>query len=846
MDDNTFTELSNMFARNGGRKAADLVNDPPVDLDQAEAGGSGLYGGEQATVREPTWGDRLRTTYEHGRAGANILGAEATLHVPHAIAGGMAGVGKGAYDLIRSGGDFGEAWESVKEGYDMPFAPLRDERAITNDLVETGLAMASGGPATMMGKGLWQAGRYGAGKAAAKLGGAPGMAEDAAQQFRNVKQNSGMMGDAAETHRRTAAGSPNRFSWLKDPSMRTWREAKTGAGMEFVNTLLATGQLDEGVWGSFMGALGGAGGQIVLGEVAPWLAKYALGDSGPFSNVGTGLYDAGPGMKYSGSNVYDGGPPVQQTGVRPQPVVDAVKNLEDGQYFADTTIPGERREELVHRLAQYAAEVTFPHGVEGQPGMSLMLDSRNYARAMDSVLGFVDKTNENLKASMDATLGAPVSNYHHYQQTQGKLSNGRMAYRQLTDVTGLGGTKVDFNKAQLELQRQFLKNLGNYDDKKGVAEQFSNLGGASPMYSEVLRMFRGATEKESVSGEVGMLPTERLGERQTIPPTTLSTMIDTRRRIAEKYLDTGSILRGVNKSQRRDATMMLKSLDDMIVQVAGDRLPETARKEFATYLGQDDAFRMGKEFQAKNRALEEDPESGKNIIEFFDGLPADQKETFVRGYESAIVEDMHNRSPMEAMQNIFGGRMGKGVPRENWFNVNAGNEEVLRHILKPAQVEALKKIYNEDAVLADYSILLANVLHSKARHPTAITDAQRDMDELIMTNAVARGGIGLLSNAVIGAAGRVQASSGPAEASVLMNLLGMQKGVTDGGKGDLVDYLTRVNKGYTKPSKQKGGGYGAQAVSSGTREVEEAEEEESPSAGLMEALDWLGRESADQ
>lgn len=497
---------------------------------------------------------------------------------------------------------------------------------------------------------------------------------------------------------------------------------------------------DIGV-GAGLGALGGAGGQALLGEAAPYVMRTLKGStdkqaiSDAITEPGIDAADSAQNLlgKIESSDEVDllNLPYDTATQAGRNQEIKSLQNLSDAVIEGDIVLP-DLRARSPKRPKIYG-------------------DEEAAALAVENIVKAQNQTIETAKRNISSVAGPPEDSAQRIAAMNNRLGNVRTAY---DNMFGLGpnqsGSKSipgkEFND---RLDRMLLDITG----AQNVADiQDPDL---QSMANAVRHAVRGNVQlpnsrlvvMQAMQRDGGDIDPELLGEA------TLSGIHKARMMIA-KQAEPG-VIDGTSYTKKdpkvRSANKLKEQLDGLLDELTNGAY-SVNRDAFARIASYNEHIELGRE-AARTRSTEV-PEIGQNIVTWLKAKgegAADRelKDAFLKGYRSQIGEEM------------LGQKGARQVATEIFDNIDdpidQGSEfsKVIKAIYSPKELDKINSVTKY--LVPKYSELrrLEEAVRARQAKPTESPEGLRGNDEIILTDPIlGQNSISFLSTAARGARGR--------------------------------------------------------------------------------------------
>lgn len=510
-----------------------------------------------------------------------------------------------------------------------------------------------------------------------------------------------------------------------------------------------------------IGMLAGAGGQMILGELAPRALKYGLQpDTLAKERVSDRLLGTGVGRSQRAADIranYD----------------DAIA-MDRNPLLQEQNL--EKRAQTVQRLGDSIAEATFPEGKGATAGATQEMTDR-YFQTVKAVDDIIEQTNTRINNRFDTALDERRSSWGRKQVQDRQTKTYKKIYDSLEDTSSpeaLGSIQRNFHETTDSVGERFAK-LAH----KGDVTHAKN----SKLYNQVVRDLQpkevnphAKTVKvkehgDAIYDEAG----EKIGEVDLATENTyVGDLMNARKKLSAQ-LQPGGTIGGttVNSQMITEGRHLLKALDDEIASIVGDTHGQAA-KGFGKYMGMREAEAMGIEFY--DHKLLEDPQYGRDLTEYMKMLEKDPDalDAFRYGYRQAMRQDISDRNAVTVMNELVGDVMDKSgkVDLTDISKVKSTGIENLRKVLGDQEADSLIREFTLENELKNQEQALRFYLQGKEFDQSAIDGIVRDGDQTIMFAAATPGQQALTSTGAISALGRRLQALGVKDSQYLLDLTG--------------------------------------------------------------------------
>ena len=539
---------------------------------------------------------------------------------------------------------------------------------------------------------------------------------------------------------------------------------------------------------ALLGVVAGGGSQFAFGEIMPAMWKYGLNFAGKGSDekIGSALLSTGS----------------DKTGLTPENLRANYDLIRGGASMAELSVGDSPNAVIMNRMADSFAEAT---GVTSKPslGGSKVSDTDEYIKTMGTIQRIGEEAQANLRETLTDTLGIPDSAYTRRIANNERLEPLRERYRRMasTDVPGKGGD-ISVN------YQPFVERLNQSVANRTRAGKITDIGGFEKEYlAEAIRIARPRAihpHTKTVYTPKSGVPDPKTGKMEpgsidlSGAKVKVADLVRARKAMAEK-LRPGAMIDGTAQTKERTAAALnvMKSLDDEIGNRMFNNNKELNRR-FSGMLQADDAHASGIDFYSHRMA--NDPDYGKSLKEYTEGLDADSLDSFRTGYKSAMIEAID----ANGLSNEMGAFIGKFDPESlsRATHEKFGNIENLRTILGKTEADNFIKEINEKADFLDATERMREVATRKGMSPEAISGIVRDSDALLIAGGFSPSQNTLTANSTLGAIGRKMRALGPRETVKMQRLMN-----TSGEEG--VEGIEKWLKGVESRSELPAGHVGS-------------------------------------
>lgn len=560
------------------------------------------------------------------------------------------------------------------------------------------------------------------------------------------------------------------------------------------------------------GSAFGAGGQVLLGELAPRFLKYGLKpDTWSNEKVAERIVDQGMGDGLTPENI--------------RSKYETMRNNDTNifQEGAGTATGADATE----RLADAVAEAEFPHAKD-----ATSFQTDRYAQTLAHINQFIDETNSAINSRFQRALEPPKSSFARKKHTDSQLSAARDIYNDIGNMKdGLGAKQISYRDTEASLAESYANHARRGDQKLG-----SPANSAFPkLYDDVLKIIRPTGQHEHTRGIHRLQHGEGAGEIDLDTANTqLGKLLQARKMLSSKLVpgvNYGDEVGTVSAEMVREGHILMSALDDEIAKHVGDQ-HGVARGQFAKYMGLEDAETTGMKFY--DQRLNEDPTYGRDLEEYMETLSSDPEKlgAFRDGYKRAMARDIERRNATQVMNDLV------GTPRKDFDpkaidKVKTAGWDNLKMVLGEEDAMRLITEHANDADLVEQQGKLRGYFEAKGYNQKAIEGLIRDADDVIIgTGASPFHGNTLNTTGGITALIRRWNHLGVKEADLLTELSGKT-----GGAG--VDAMENMLRAYEKPSAVRmGAGLGAMSGAEGYSE-EQLVDPENPERSILDYLNTI-------